>query len=125
LEYTGISITAKWQEMQPAAEAGKKKAIFTLTMPAGFAQVDESDRNRFAIDFWAAARTPKGTPAGDTEQTMEGHFKPETYNRFRSEATEYQGTLNVAPGVYTVRFVVRDRLSGRIGTVSAPLKVAP
>jgi VWFA-related protein len=125
LEYTGIAITAKWQEMQPAAEPGKKKAIFILTMPAGFAQVDESDRNRFAIDFWAAARTPKGTPAGDMEQTMEGHFKPETYDRFRSKGTDYRGALAVAPGEYTVRFVVRDRLSGRIGTVSAPLKVNP
>lgn len=125
LEYTGISITAKWQDMQPGAEPGKKKAIFTLTMPAGFAQVDESDRNRFAIDFWVAARTPQGTPGGDTEQTMEGHFKPETYDRFRNKGTDYRGALTVAPGQYTVRFVVRDRLSGRIGTVSAPLKVSP
>jgi hypothetical protein len=56
---------------------------------------------------------------------MEGHFKPETYERFRSKSTEYQGALTVAPGEYTVRFVVHDRLSGRIGTVSAPLKVSP
>jgi VWFA-related protein len=125
LEFTAIAMTAKWQEILPAPEAGKKKAIFTLTMPAGFAQVDESDRNRFAIDFWATARTPAGAPAGDIEQTMEGHFKPETYERFRNKGTDYRGALTVAPGEYTVRFVVRDRLSGRIGTVSAPLKVNP
>ncbi|HST10965.1 MAG TPA: VWA domain-containing protein [Terriglobales bacterium] len=125
LEYTGISITAKWQEIQPATEAGKKKATFTLTMPPGFAEVDESDRNRFAIDFWAAARTSKGVPGGDIEQTMEGHLKPETYDRFRSKGIECRGALTVASGEYTVRFVVRDRLSGRIGTVSVPLKVSP
>jgi VWFA-related protein len=125
LEFTAIAITAKWQETQPAPEAGKKKAIFTLTMPAGFAQVDESDRNRFAIDFWATARTPAGAPAGDIEQTTEGHFKPETYERFRNKGTDYRGALTVAPGEYGVRFVVRDRLSGRIGTVSASLKVNP
>jgi VWFA-related protein len=125
LEYTGISITAKWQEIQPATQAGKKNATFTLTMPPGFAEVDESDRNRFAIDFWTAARTPKGVPGGDVEQTMEGHLKPGTYDTFRSKGIEYRGALAVAPGEYTVRFVVRDRLSGRIGTVSAPLKVSP
>jgi hypothetical protein len=96
-----------------------------LSMPAGFAQVDEPDRNRFAIDFWATARTPAGVPAGDVEQTMEGHFKPETYERFRNKGTDYRGALTVPPGAYTVRFVVRDRLSGKIGTVSAPLKVNP
>jgi hypothetical protein len=56
---------------------------------------------------------------------MEGHFKPDMYDRFRSKGTDYRGALTVAPGEYTVRFVVRDRLSGRIGTVSAPLKVDP
>jgi VWFA-related protein len=125
LEFTAIAITAKWQETLPAPKAGKKKAIFTLTMPAGFAQVDESDRNRFAIDFWATARTPAGAPAGDIEQTMEGHFKPETYERFRNKGTDYRGALTVPPGEYTVRFVVRDRLTWRIGTVSAPLRVNP
>jgi VWFA-related protein len=125
LEYTAIPITAKWQETQAATEPGKKKVIFVLTMPPGFAQVDESDRNRFAIDFWASARMASGKPGGDIEQTMEGHFKPETYDRFRSKGTDYRGALTVLPGEYTVRFVVRDRLSGRIGTVSAPLKVEP
>ena len=28
------------------------------------------------------------------------------------------------PGEYQVRFVVRDNLSGRIGSVTAPLKVS-
>jgi hypothetical protein len=125
LEYTAIAVTAKWQETQATPDAGKKKEIFTLTMPAGFAQVDESDRNRFAIDFWASARTDSGAPGGDVEQTMEGHFKPETYERFRTKGTDYRGAITVAPGSYTVRFVVRDRLSGRIGTVTAPLNVSP
>jgi hypothetical protein len=31
----------------------------------------------------------------------------------------------VSPGDYSVRFVVRDRISGRIGTLTAPLNVAP
>ncbi len=123
LDYTAIPITAKWQEIRPASDQGKKKAIFILTMPPGFAQVDVTNNNRFAVDFWAEARTPAGKSGGDTEQTMEGHFKPDTFDRFRSHGTDYRGALTVAPGDYTVRFVVRDRLSGRIGTVSAPLKV--
>jgi len=125
LDYTAIPITAKWQEIQAAAEPSKKKAIFTLTMPPSFAEVDESDRNHFAVDFWAAARSQNGAPAGDVEQTMEGHLKPETLEQFRKKGIDYSGAITLAPGEYTVRFVVRDRLSGRIGTLAAPLKVAP
>lgn len=32
--------------------------------------------------------------------------------------------MELAPGQYTVRFVVRDNLTGRIGGVSAPLTVS-
>jgi fibronectin type 3 domain-containing protein len=35
----------------------------------------------------------------------------------------YNGALDLAPGEYSVRFVVRDDLSGRVGSVAAPLKV--
>ena len=125
LDYTAIPIAAKWQQIQAGTEAGKKKATFILTMPGNFAEVDENDRNHFSLDFWSAARTQTGTLAGDTEQTMEGHLKPEALERFRSKGTDYRGALTLAPGEYLVRFVVRDRLSGRMGSVAAPLKVEP
>jgi hypothetical protein len=35
----------------------------------------------------------------------------------------YRGALDLSAGEYTVRFVVRDDQSGRIGSVAAPLKV--
>lgn len=35
----------------------------------------------------------------------------------------YHGALSLAPGEYNVRIVVRDSLSGRVGSVAAPLKV--
>jgi hypothetical protein len=35
----------------------------------------------------------------------------------------YNGALDLAPGEYLVRFVVRDDLRGRTGSVSGPLKV--
>ena len=125
LDYTAIPVTAKWVEFQAAPERNKKKAIFNLTLPPSFADVDESDRNYFAVDFWAAARSTAGSPAGDVEQTMEGHLKPETLEQFRKKGIDYSGAISLAPGEYTVRFIVRDRLSGRIGTLAAPLKVAP
>jgi VWFA-related protein len=124
LDYTAIAITAKWDQVQ-AVSGGKKKVIFVLTMPPNFADVDESDRNHFLLEFWTTARTPTGSSAADVEQTMEGHFKPDTLDRFRHKGTDYRGALTVRPGDYTVRFVVRDRLSGRIGSLTAPLTVAP
>jgi hypothetical protein len=125
LPYTAIPITARWQETNPDKDPGKRKAIFILTMPPNFADIDEANGNHFSVEFWAAARSSNGAPAGDVEQTMKGNFKPESLTKFRTHGTDYRGGLSVAPGEYTVRFVVRDRLSGRIGSVTAPLKVLP
>jgi hypothetical protein len=37
----------------------------------------------------------------------------------------YNNDLVLPPGEYSVHFVVRDNLTGRLGTVSAPLQVKP
>jgi hypothetical protein len=123
LDYTAIRISGKWQETQSAPERGKKKLIFVLTMPPNFADVDTNNQNHFQVDFWARAWDKNGKVAGDLTQSMQGNFTAETLRRFQSNGTDYRGALTLAPGEYKVRFVVRDRFSGRMGTVSAPLKV--
>jgi VWFA-related protein len=125
LNYTAIPITAHWQEIRADTDPAKRKAIFILTMPPNFAEIDAGNKNHFSVEFWAQARSKTGASAGDTEQTMEGNFKPEALKQFQTQGTDYRGSISVAAGEYMVRFVVRDRRSGRIGTLSAPLKVAP
>ena len=56
-------------------------------------------------------------------QKVDAHLSPEKLSSIRKNGVAYSGFLDLAPGEYTVRFVVRDDLSGRIGSVAAPLKV--
>jgi hypothetical protein len=44
-------------------------------------------------------------------------------DKIRADGILYQNALELPAGDYQVRFVVRDNLSGRIGSVSAPLTV--
>ena len=125
LVYTAIPISGQWQEVLPGTETGKKKVIFMLTMPANFAEVEEGNNNHALLEFAAVARTGAGQAAGEMSQTMDIHLKPDSLKMVREHGMDYRGSLNVAPGEYTVHFVVQDRLSGRIGSVSASLKVAP
>jgi hypothetical protein len=48
---------------------------------------------------------------------------PEKMSAIREKGMAFKEALDLAPGKYTVRFVVRDNLSGRIGSVGAPLEV--
>lgn len=116
---TGITVTMQWL---PASVAGDKKKIeFALRLPAT-SVIDEGDRNRFDVDFIAQA-TRKGIPAGSAGQTVKGIVPASALDKIKAEGIFYKNALELSPGEYEVRFVVRDNLSGRIGTVSAPLTV--
>ena len=58
-------------------------------------------------------------------ERLESHLKPESVRKIRSEGLTYSNSLELPPGQYSVRFVVRDGVAGRIGSVAAPLKVEP
>jgi hypothetical protein len=51
------------------------------------------------------------------------HLTAEQLATIRQKGIGYRGALELAPGEYNVRIIVRDSLSGRIGSVAAPLKV--
>jgi fibronectin type 3 domain-containing protein len=57
------------------------------------------------------------------DKKIEAHLSAEKMPAIRQNGVSFKGSLDLAPGEYTVRFVVRDNLSGRIGSVAAPLRV--
>jgi VWFA-related protein len=123
LAYTAIPIKGQWREVGPATEPGKKKVGFLLTMPANFAEIEEGDNNHALLEFAAVARSASGQAAGTISKTVDIHFKPAALKQVRENGLDYHGALNVAPGEYSVHFVVEDRISGRIGSVVATLTV--
>lgn len=122
---TAISIRGSWKKLGPSPEAGKKRAEFLLTMPANFAEVDETDHNHMRVEFVAVAMTAKGRVAGESGKTIDAHLKPASLQQIRESGMDYTGALDLAPGEYSVHFVVQDKLTGQLGSVLAPLKVAP
>jgi VWFA-related protein len=116
---TGIQVTMQWQ---PITDDGKKKKIgFAIRLPATNV-IDELDKNHFDLDFIAQA-TKSGTPAGQAGQSVKGAIPENALPKIKAEGIFYRNALELAPGDYQVRFVVRDNLSGKIGSVSVPLTV--
>jgi VWFA-related protein len=125
LDFAGIPVTVSWSGNGPGREPGKNKVQFDLTMPAGFALVDEGDQNHMLLDVAAVARNAKGEAAGEASQHIDRHLNAEGLEQIRQNGMTYRGALHLAPGEYTVRFVVRDSLADRMGSVAAPIKVSP
>ena len=118
-ESTGIAVTEQWQGVSP--DGSKRKIGFALQVPAT-GLINEADKNRFDVEFVARA-TKKGIIADTVGQTIKGTLPANALAKIKVDGIFYRNTFDLVPGEYQVRFVVRDNLSGRIGSVIVPLTV--
>lgn len=92
-----------------------------LQMPAADL-IDETAKNRFDMEIVARA-TRKGMPANTVGQTVKGMLPPDSLAKIKAEGIIYRNSIDLAPGDYQVRFIVRDNLNGKIGSLIVPLTV--
>ena len=124
LDYTSLPLVVRWDKVEPSKEPGKKRVKYGMHLPPDVALINAAENNHFVFDFVAVAKTPEGkTVDHPVGQKIEAHLTAEKLAAVHQNGIAYNGALDLAPGEYTVRFVVRDDLSGRIGSVAAPLKV--
>jgi VWFA-related protein len=124
MDYTSLTLIARWTKVEPGKEPGKKHVNYEMQLAPDAGVINEADNNRVALDFVALAKTPEGKLAGPPMgQKVDVHLPAERLPVVKQQGVVYRDALDLAPGEYTVRFVVRDDLSGRTGSVAAPLKV--
>ncbi|MGC2196090.1 MAG: VWA domain-containing protein [Terriglobales bacterium] len=125
IDLTAVTFTARWKQVIAEQPTGARHVGFELVLPASFAAIDEADNNHMAIDILALAKTPDGKVVGKaTARTIDGHLNATQLRQVRERGLTYANALDLPPGDYVVRFVVRDGLNGRIGSLTAPLKVS-
>jgi VWFA-related protein len=123
LDFVGVPVSVTWSGREAGKSAGKTRMQFDLVMPANFASVDESDQNHLVVDIAAVARSVNGDVVAELAQRIETHLKSDGLEQIQHSGMTYRNGLQLPPGEYTVRFVVRDSLGNRMGSVAAPIKV--
>jgi hypothetical protein len=125
LDYTGVAISVTWLGSDSVRVKGRSRVQFDLVMPSNFAAVDESDQNHMVVDLAAAAMNLKGEVVADLAQRIDVHLKSASLEQIQHNGLTYHNNLQLPPGEYNVRFVVRDALGTRMGSVAAPVNVSP
>jgi hypothetical protein len=129
LDYTGLPLTVRWTSQQ--AEGTKKKIHFQVNIPPNANLVDTTNNNFLSLEFVAVVRTPTGDPADQFSQHFEANLKPESLQVIQKDGLNYSNDVilprdrGFTPGIYSVRFVVRDNVDGRMGSVMAPFQLTP
>lgn len=121
LDYTDFPLTVRWTGNTEVA--GKKLVGFHFLLAQGAATVDETDGNHLSMDFAAMAISAQGKIVGEFSKQMEGKLGPAPAKAIKSGGAFFPGEMELGAGDYMIRFVVRDNLSGRMGSISTSLKV--
>jgi VWFA-related protein len=123
LDFVGVPVSVTWSGREAGKSAGKTKMQFDLVMPPNFASVDESDQNHMVVDIAAVAKNLNGDVVAELSQHIDTHLKSDGLEQIQHNGMTYRNGLQLPPGEYTVRFVVRDSLGNRTGSIAAPIKV--
>ena len=121
IDSTGVPVTVQWLNI--SADGDKKKATFLAHMPAGSLSFDPYGRDQLNFDFEARAYDKNGKEAGQSALSFTKPVPQDQLASVRAHGLNFRNTLQLAPGKYTVRLVVRDNVTGRVGSVTAPLTV--
>jgi len=124
LNYTALALTGHWDIREATKEAGKKRVFYIVDLAPDPGLMNPDDKNHIALDLAASATTSDGLQADrPVDKKIDIYPTPEVLAKIREKGIACRGALDLAAGEYTVRIVIRDDLSGRIGSVTAPLKV--
>src|SRR5262249_41196546 len=96
LDYTSVPMTVRWTEVK--GSGGKRKVGFEIVLPANVASIDESDGNRYSLEFLAQARTGNGEAAANVGQTIQGKLTPQQAEQIRGSGITYHYAIEVSPG---------------------------
>jgi hypothetical protein len=122
IEGTGVPVSVQWSGVTP--DGDKKKAVFQAHMAPNALTFDPSAQNSLNFDFVAMAFNAKdGKQAGQVSFNFDKAVPEEKMATFRTNGVVLKNSLELAAGNYVVRFVVRDNVSGKVGSVTAPLTV--
>lgn len=121
IEGTGIPVTVQW--VGAVADGTKKKASFFAHMAAGGLSFDPAGRDQLNFDFAAIAFDKNGKEVAQSAQNFSKPVPEAQLASVRTNGVGFRNSLELLPGTYTVRFVVRDNVTGKIGSVTAPLTV--
>lgn len=120
MDFTALPVTIRWTSISDGGR--KRKVKFDIELGANSATVDEEDGNQINLDFSAVAKNGKGEISAEASQTYKVKLKPEGVEQIRDDGITYHNEISVPDGEYLVTFIVRDNLSGRMGTVIVPLR---
>jgi VWFA-related protein len=123
LPATGVIFRAHVTPPAPGAHSRLVAEFYVDAETLEFEETTEGSR-RCDLEFVAAAIV-EGRVATSAGRNLKCNLQPERFAHVREYGLPMTLELDLTPGTYNLRLLVRDNLTGEIGTVSVPVTVFP
>ena len=107
---------------EQTANGAKKTVKFSVFLPPNAGVVDEK-AGEVNLDVAAVAFGKKNEKAGTMSTSAGGKLPADALKQIAETGVNISKTIDVSPGTYTLRVIVRDNLTGRIGSIETGLDV--
>jgi VWFA-related protein len=112
---TEIGLNAHWDHASQGAAISLNIAATDLSL------TQQGDRWQDRVDVFLVQRDVTGTHADVKEQTLVLNMKPDTYQKVLRDGVPFADYIEQKSGTGTVRVIVVDEDSQRIGSVTLPV----
>jgi VWFA-related protein len=124
LEFSSVPLEVKIDKISPIEDnATKKRISFLLFVPPTADFLSAKDHS-MDLAFAAVAKLPNATPVGQFLTEAAGIVKPAAAADLSIHGFVMPAAIDLEPGNYEMKCVVRNNQNGRIGSVTVPLVVA-
>jgi VWFA-related protein len=125
IEGTGVPISVRW--LAVSGDGPKKKAELQIHLPPDGVSIEANKgANDLNFDIAIAAfvdDSKNNQPASTTSKTITASLGDAKMASLRANGFTMTHAMELAPGRYAVRVVIRDNVNGKMGSVTAPLTV--
>lgn len=120
-DYTTLKL--RGEILSITSDGPKKKIAFRLEVPPSNNILGQGNDTAVNLDFLAVARKPDTEIAGQSARNITMVLKPEAVAEIEKNGIAYKNTIDLEPGTYDIRFLVRDNLTGRMGSALTTVTV--
>ena len=117
---SGVPFKGEWTTTQKKDEEVANGFVIQV---APEANVIDPEQRKLNLEFVGVARAKDGTVVGQFAQKVQRTLAPEAVAVIQQSGVSYKHSIDLPPGEFLVRMVVRDNNTGRTGAVNTLLKV--
>lgn len=122
IDATGIPLALRWAPSPSSRGKDSRKHYFEIFIDPSAIAFDGPKQNQIHLKFAAAARDGKTGFSEKFLKTIDANLQPSQLASFQSEGFIYRDAVLLEPTENEVRIVVRDEVSGRLGSITVPIE---